>query len=369
MNHTNLKIICLFTLLVGCIQFQPIAIYDVTSDEEKVEKQRIFFNDTQGELWTNLGSCGSFKIVEHEKNNVILLDWNKVGCDWVGIGNSWSAFMADDISELIENHAISFRVKAVESPQKSIPFVIGLEDYSGGSSYVFSHLNLYANDLLVSNQKWTTFYMPLSEYDFTMQGVDLYGIKQMIIQLEGSGKIYLDDVKLVPFTKDQYVQMRKDVELLKPKGNPNQPIFPGDFEEMAWGTGNTNCQSLSSTNSVINWQWNNCNEWKKWGINWNNWYAFNLRGIVDKTSLFIQVSKNHDHFEIAIEDFQYKRTKLSTKNLQFQSVNDTIISYEIPLDQFELEQQKFKLDEMKQIEFFGLDQGQASIYEIKLFER
>ena len=39
----------------------------------------------------------------------------------------------------------------------------------------------------------------------------------MIIQLEGAGKVFLDDIKVVPFTKEDYNQMLADVEDMRPK--------------------------------------------------------------------------------------------------------------------------------------------------------
>ena len=202
-----------------------------------------------------------------------------------------------------------------------------------------------------------------------MQGVDVYGIKQMIIQLEGSGKVFLDDIKLISFTNDQYISLRNDVELLKPIANPNQDIFPGEFDNMAWGLGQTNCQNLQVNNNVIKWQWNNCTEWKKWGINWTDWYAFNLRGVVDKSILSINVSKEHDLFFVAIEDFKGKRKSLPIENYSASIVNDSIVSYQIPLYDFQLIENNFTLDQMKQLEFTGKDSGVLSIYEIKLFEK
>ena len=62
--------------------------------------------------------------------NVLHLNWNKVNCDWVGFGNSWSNFEADDISELYDNSAIRIEVKTVDDEQQFLPFVVGLEDYS-----------------------------------------------------------------------------------------------------------------------------------------------------------------------------------------------------------------------------------------------
>ena len=369
MNLTNLKIFAPLIFLVGCVQFQPIGVYDSVPAASNEQQERVFFNETKGQLWTNLSSCGEVSVVKNEDDNVLLLEWNKVNCDWVGFGNSWSNFVADDISDIIKTSAISFKVKAVDTPQNSIPFVIGLEDYSGGSSYVFTHLNLYANKLIISNQEWTTYYMPLWDYDFTEAGVDPYGIKQMIIQLEGSGKVYLDDIQLTTYSKEEYAQMLEDVENYKVKGNPNQNIYPGNFADMAWGSGQTECQNLEEQEQTINWNWSNCKQWNTWGINWNNWYAFNLRGIVEKTTLKMQISANSSPFELSIEDFNGHSSKVQLMGYTKVYVNDTIVSISIPLTDFKILEKEFVLDRMKQLQFKGLGAGSAKIHNIKFSEK
>ena len=83
-----------------------------------LNKKKYFFDESLGLLWQELKDCAKLDVVKEDGNNVLRLDWNKVNCDWVGFSNSWSNFVADDISELIHNSAISFRVKAVETEQK-----------------------------------------------------------------------------------------------------------------------------------------------------------------------------------------------------------------------------------------------------------
>ena len=110
----------------------------------------------------------------------------------------------------------------------------------------------------ITADKWTTLYIPLSRYNFSYQGVDPTNIKQMIIQLEGAGKVFLDDIKIVPFTKEDYNQMLADVEDMRPKGNPNQLIYPSNFQELAWNIGANDCHSLMEKDKQIHWQWNSC---------------------------------------------------------------------------------------------------------------
>ena len=80
------------------MEFKPIAVYDIEPEQDDTQQEKVFFDETLGLLWLNLNGCAEFNIVKEDGNNVILLDWNKVNCDWVGFGNSWSSFVSDDIS-------------------------------------------------------------------------------------------------------------------------------------------------------------------------------------------------------------------------------------------------------------------------------
>jgi len=370
MKVINLNSLVALLFLTACVEFKPIAVYDIEPKQDNSQQEKVFFDEGMGMMWLNLKECAELKIVEEDNSNVILLDWNKLGCDWVGFGNSWSNFIADDISDNLQNTAISFRVKAVETEQKSIPFVIGLEDYSGGNDYVFSDFKSFADKLSITKDEWTTINMPLSNYDFSYDGVDPTNIKQMIIQLEGAGKVYLDDIKLIPFTTEQYQQMLANVEAMKPVGNPNQLIYPSNFQELAWNIGKNECHELVEVEQKIYWKWNDCNYYNRWGFNWNNWYAFNLRGIEDKTALQLKVSANYSPFAISIEDFNGKSSELNVENYTPQSVSDSVSVLEIPLADFDLSAKEFALDRMKQFQFLGTsEEGEMVIYEMKLVQR
>jgi len=371
MKAISHKVLFLLLLLTACVEFKPIAIYDVEPTTiDYSQNERIFFDESMGMMWLNLKECGQFNIVKEEENNVIMLDWNKLDCDWIGFGNSWSNFVADDISENINNSAISFKVKAVEAEQKSIPFVIGLEDYSGGNDYVFSDFKSFANQLSITTDKWTTINIPLSKYNFTYQGVDPTSIKQMIIQLEGAGKVYIDDIKIVPFTKNDYQQMLADVELMKPKGNPNQLIYPNNFEEIAWNIGLNDCHELVEKNQRIHWKWNPCTFYNRWGFNWNDWYAINLRGVVNQSALHIKLSSDFSPFNIILEDYSGKSSELTSKNYTVFHQNDSVSILNIPLQDFGLSQKGFELDRIKQFQFVGQQNGgEMIIYEMKLVKQ
>lgn len=367
MKVISLNFLLLLCLLTACVEIKPIAIYDVESKQDNAQQEKVFFDESLGMLWQNLNGCANLNLVKEDGSNVILLDWNKVGCDWVGFGNSWSNFVGDDISDYITNSAISFRVKAVDSEQKSIPFVIGLEDYSGGSDYVFSEFKDFANQLSITRYKWTTINIPLSRYNYTYQGVDPTNIKQMVVQLEGAGKVFLDDIKIVPFTDEDYSQMLANVESMRPKGNPNQNIYPSNFQDLAWNIGVNDCHRLMEKDNQIHWQWNSCKFFNRWGFNWNNWYAFNLKGITQQTALQIKLSSDFSDFNIILEDYTGKSSELVAKDYVEVSSSDSVSVLYIPVAEFDLINKEFTLERMKQFQFVGDEKGGSMIiYEMKL---
>ena len=104
MNRTNLKILVLF-LFTSCSSFQKIELYDsYIESNEKVE--RVVLNSDQTQIWYNLDECGTHEYKTIDNERVLHLNWNKVDYEWIGFGNSWSNFVADDISEMYQKSAI-----------------------------------------------------------------------------------------------------------------------------------------------------------------------------------------------------------------------------------------------------------------------
>jgi hypothetical protein len=48
-----------------------------------------------------------------------------------------------------------------------------------------------------NEQTWTTVTIPLSNFDFKKGDFNLESVKQFMIQLEGDGDIYLDNIKFI----------------------------------------------------------------------------------------------------------------------------------------------------------------------------
>ena len=355
MNRTNLNILVLF-LFSSCSSFQKIELYDAyIESNEKVE--RIVLNADQTQIWYNLNECGTHEYKTIDNERVLHLNWNKVDCEWVGFGNSWSNFVADDISEMYQKSAIRILVKTVIDDQQFLPFVIGLEDYSGGSSYVFSDTRKFLDGLKINNTQWSEIYIPLWEFDYSQQGVDPYGIKQMVIQLEGAGNVYLKEIKLVPFDKEQYAMLEPKRESLRPKGTLPQLIFPNEFSfsHSSWGI-------EQDSENYINWT--NTKENNRWGINWNDWYPINFRGFQDDAHLYLTTSSHNHSFKLTLSAYNGAHNTVNINDYQA-SIVDSIFNYKIPLKDFQITERNIQKDRIKQLEFIS-DEIDVKIYSIKI---
>ena len=48
-----------------------------------------------------------------------------------------------------------------------------------------------------NDKTWTTVTIPLSNFDFKKSDFNIESVKQFMIQLEGDGDIYLDNIKFI----------------------------------------------------------------------------------------------------------------------------------------------------------------------------
>lgn len=87
------------------------------------------------------------------------------------------------------------QVKLVHGSFKNLPVAFALEDYSGIQTYYGFRTELASG--VFNDSTWTTVIIPLSKFNFNTPEFDLEKVKQFIIQLEGDGNIYLDDIKFI----------------------------------------------------------------------------------------------------------------------------------------------------------------------------
>ncbi|MCT4622790.1 MAG: hypothetical protein N4A46_04135 [Schleiferiaceae bacterium] len=128
------------------------------------------------------------------------IKWNKTqeGCPWLGIGFGWDNWTGKDLSKIQNNGAIQFWVRMAEGERAMLPWAIGLEDFSGAGAWLgMSGRALKAEKVTT---EWSRVVLPLSEFNWEEQDCDVSNIKQIIFQLEADGEVFMDEIKIVPYS-------------------------------------------------------------------------------------------------------------------------------------------------------------------------
>ncbi len=206
------KIYWLFSVIiifVGCTGVAPLGLYEtpVAELDQGIDGFRqtvIYANEYSADIWfTQSKSCIDVmpENKEAEKGNQSLhIKWNKGAgdCPWLGMGIGWEQWTGKDISGIENKSALSFWIKSKTGPMKSIPWAVGLEDFTGAQAWTgFQVAYIKGN---ISNDNWTQVVVPLADFPFGPNDLDLTSIKQMIIQFESSGEVLIDEISIIPFT-------------------------------------------------------------------------------------------------------------------------------------------------------------------------
>ncbi|MCB0736997.1 MAG: hypothetical protein KDC92_05755 [Bacteroidetes bacterium] len=205
------SILLLLTLALGaCISPKPVALFDAPANQKTPKGIKNFFatqifeDYITNDIWfSKEGTCLSVstnKDVKYSGEASLHLKWDKVsqGCPFIGLGFGWDAWNGKNMASIINEAAIEMWFKMEEGQKTSLPLAACLEDYSGRQAWLgFSDNTVVGNAVTT---EWTKIRLPLSEFDWTEFGCDASNIKQLIIQFEADGDVYLDDIKVVPYT-------------------------------------------------------------------------------------------------------------------------------------------------------------------------
>ena len=192
------------------VQLQSKELYDVANAVDSTfingfKNTLIYADDLSNEIWVSPEK----QCVTMEKNSEVVFSgdaslhvkWDKVtnGCKWIGLGFGWSNWQPKDMNEVIAESAIQMKVKSAKGSFSNLPVAFAIEDYTGVQSYYGYNSTLSSGNF--NEQTWTTVSIPLKNFPFERNDADLGKVKQFMIQLEGDGDIYLDDIRIVSLTK------------------------------------------------------------------------------------------------------------------------------------------------------------------------
>lgn len=140
------------------------------------------------------------KEAAYQGNLGIDLTWNKTkeGCPWLGFGFGWDNWTGKDLTRIKNIAAIQFHVRMVEGERKNLPWAIGLEDFTGAQAWLGMSPNAIKAEKITT--EWTRVELPISEFNWEEQDADPSNIKQIIFNTEADGRVFIDEIKIVPYS-------------------------------------------------------------------------------------------------------------------------------------------------------------------------
>ncbi len=191
---------------VGCVTLQKNELYESSGSsrpEVFFASSAIFEDYITSEMWfTNNDQCVTVEskaYAAESGSSGLHLKWDKNNgiCEWIGVGVGWDNWTGKDLGTIKNNAALQFKARMKDGERGMLPWAIGFEDFTGSQAW------LGLSEAAITDEKftteWTTVTLPLSEFDWMDQGANASNIKQLIIQLEADGEVYLDEIKIVPY--------------------------------------------------------------------------------------------------------------------------------------------------------------------------
>lgn len=372
-SSRNISFILYLTLsglmLQGCVEFKEVALYDgmeplpSKQKPESIESllEPIIFEDNTNDTWgivgqdIGVGDCGTSKLTyEHVHSGLtaIELTWNRdaEGCSFAGVGFGWDGWAGKDLSELMDYAAIEFYVRSQKGRMFGLPIVLTLEDYSGGMGFAYTDNKYFERTAI--DEEWQKVVVPLSSFDVEIENLDPSNIKQLQLELQQSGSIYLDDIKMVFYEAQEQTPWMLEEELPDPLATPIEIFSDAFINNNGFGLVSNECQQfeLSDKKSFnglqsIHAKWNEkeaCSKYMSFGASWNKWKPVDLTSAINTHAFKFMIKNNGDASDklplyIGIQDYDrvVDSVQVSSKYLsegQFDSEWREVI---VPLSAFE----------------------------------
>ncbi|MFK7925444.1 MAG: hypothetical protein AB8H47_26060 [Bacteroidia bacterium] len=341
--------------LVGCIQLRPISLYEGEETAPVIKKPSsiakvvdpILFQDDTLNVWGILAdSCKNFQLVEDVKHSgkaALKLRWDQSDCEFIGFGMGWDDYGGKNIEPLLNYAAFQMHVRTPKGKAFGLPFVLTLEDYSGVMAFCYTGNKYFERTTL--DEEWQKVIVPLKDFDDEGEGIDLGNIKQLQIEVQQSGEVYLDDIQLV-FYEEEKIEAWLEKESIPDPASLPITLFGEEFiNQNAWGLVQTPCQTVKVTdqqayqgNNSIHAIWDHKDEKScslpLFGVSWAKWQAVDIRPILADAKLsFYMKADNLSalEFQIYLEDFNRSSSAVIFQKDWAKPAKDGWYHVEIPM--------------------------------------
>ena len=289
----------------GCVQFQPAALYSGVEPAPAPERPRalalavepvIYADADDDQVWfQDDARCTQGALTEdvvYEGRRAVAVTWdrNAEGCEWAGLGFGWDNWVGKDLSEVLPYAAIEMRVRAAQGRMFGLPIVLTFEDYSGGMGFAYTDNKYFERPFI--DEEWQTVTVPLADFDIDAPGaqpLDPTNVKQLMFELQQSGSLYVDDIRLVWYEPEPQEPWIVLPERPDPAALPIA-LYDGAFiNDDGWGLVDDGCQSIAAADAggrdaVLRLAWDvrpdGCYEGAM-GVSWNQWYPTDMTPVAE----------------------------------------------------------------------------------------
>ncbi|MEP0546032.1 MAG: glycan-binding surface protein [Rhodothermales bacterium] len=295
-------------MLPACVQFQPAVLYSGVEPAPVPERPRmlslavepvVYEDQNDDTVWfqedTNCTQGRVTQDVVYEGRRAVEVSWDRgaEGCDWAGLGFGWDGWAGKDLSQLLPYAAFEMQVRSKEGTMYGLPIVLTLEDYSGGMGFAYTDNKYFERTFI--DEEWQKVVVPLSAFDMDVENLDATNVKQLMMELQGSGSIYLDDIQLVFYEAQEQEPWLVEAPRPSPTALPIQLFDDAFINSNGWGLVTDACQSIEPTqanpstgSTALHLQWDvrpeGCYE-AAMGVSWDRWYPVNLTPIFQRAAV------------------------------------------------------------------------------------
>lgn len=202
MKLNLLASIALFSF-ASCSFLQPVSLYEEVAEEDAFADFQFkeIFTDSQSSGVNGLKKqiCKTIEFPKEGSNvgeDHMHLKWNKTAdCRYVGMGFSWGNYQGKDLTSVVDIAAIEFIIRMDQGSSTKLPMFISINDY--GNKTCRSKINYLDIEGGVIDTNWTRVRIPLQTFNYKQKGVNLANIKDFRIELQQSGNVHIDAIRLV----------------------------------------------------------------------------------------------------------------------------------------------------------------------------
>lgn len=385
-------IICLFLVTSGCVQMKTLSLYDGEEAVPKPQKPkeiellvepRIYDEDATDVWGLEKGDCMEGNVTEevaYSGKESIYISWNRdeEGCKFAGIGIGWDRYAGKDLSELMEYAAIQLYVRSKEGRMFGLPIVLTLEDYSGGMGFAYTGNKYFERTAI--DEEWQRVVVPLSAFDLEKENLDPTNIKQLQLELQQSGSVYLDDIKLVFYEPEPQTPWMEEEVLPNPIAMPIQILDDDFINNNSWGLISDDCQTIKLTdkessegNKSVHAKWDTKDGTCKltaFGASWNKWFPVDITPIRKTGAIQFDIkmaagSSTQLPIRVGFEDYERAKKDAALKSafIEGSQFTDQWNTVTIPLSEIP---EGLDFTRIKQLYFALDDSGEVFIDNIKL---